>query len=48
MLILATANVAVSTFLTYFIDHYLINGWIERSCRKGLEKMTKVKEGFML
>lgn len=48
MFILATSSVSISAFLTYFVDVYLINGWVAASCRTRLEKMTRVKEGFML
>ena len=45
---LLSNSTAISAFVTFFIDTYMFNGWIENSCRRNLERMTKVKEGFML
>lgn len=38
-----TSSIPIAAFLTYFVDEFLINGWIANSCREKLEKMTKVK-----
>jgi hypothetical protein len=38
----------LAAFLTYLIDHFVINAWVSSSCRSNLEEMTKVKRGFMI
>ena len=38
----------IAAFLTYLVDEYVIGSWIGWTCRNNLERMTKVKRGFMI
>lgn len=48
MFLLITANVCASALITYFVSEYIMDKLISVTCRSRLEKMTRVKEGFML
>lgn len=48
MFLLMTANVCAAALITYFVSEYIMDKLVSVVCRSRLEKMTKVKEGFML
>lgn len=48
MWVVLTNSSPIAAFLTYFIDQYILNAWIASKCRDNLERMTRVKKGFMV
>ena len=46
--IIVTGSSPIAAFLTYFCDEWILNAWVASTYRKNLERMTRVREGFML
>jgi hypothetical protein len=48
LFVVLTNSSLIAAFLTYFCDEWIFNAWIGSAYRKHLQKMTRVKEGFMI